>query len=121
MKEGGIMRLEIVTKGFQSTEATTDFLESSARQLIETFLDQEKDSRFRVIVDEDRHRMQNRKPHFTCQLVVKTDSSRKIFKAHSSGDEFHKTVHEAFLVMKRILAKRAQRFRPHDQSYQASA
>lgn len=115
------MRLEIVTKGFERSESVDSYLESSAQQLIETFLEPEKDLKFRVTVDEDRHRMQNRKPHYTCEIQVKTHDSKKVLLAHGSGDEFHKTVIEAFSSMKRILAKRAQRFRSQDFSFMAGA
>lgn len=115
------MRLEIVTKGFERSESVDSYLEGSALQLIETFLEPERDLKFRVTVDEDRHRMQNRKPHYICELVVKPHDSRKILKTQSAGDEFHKTVTEAFSAMKRILAKRAHRFRRAEEYFMAGA
>ncbi len=115
------MRLEIVTKGFPRSEATQQFLEESALHLIETFLDNEKDLKFRVSVDEDRHRMQNRKPHYTCEILIKSHDSKKIFKTHGAGEDFHQTCIEAFLSMKRVLAKKSSRMRGPDHEFMAGA
>lgn len=115
------MKLEIVTKGFERSEGVNEYLKSASLNLIETFLENERDLRFRVSIDEDRHRMQSRKPHYTCDLIIKSARSRRVFKVHNSGEDFHSAVNGAYHSMRTILAKRLGRSRDYKFEYQAGA
>lgn len=103
------MNVEIVTKGFGKTEAMDSFLREHCEGLLDTFLKNEGDVHVRLSVDEDSHRNQSRKPHFLCELKIKTAASKKFFKTHKTSDDFHTAVNEAVRAMKHVLQKKSDR------------
>jgi ribosome-associated translation inhibitor RaiA len=103
------MRAEFFTKGFEKTESMDEFLQKETLDLVDSFMRNERDVHLRVTVDEDCHRSQNRKPHFTCEIVLKSAASKKVFKSHRASHDFRTAVYEAAHAMKRILMKKSDR------------
>lgn len=103
------MRTEFVTKGFSKTEAMEDFLQKHALDSVDTMLKREGDAHFRVVVDEDSRRNQSRKPHFVCEMILKTGASKKMLKVRKAAQDFQTAVLEASRAMKTLLRKRSDR------------
>ena len=103
------MRAEFFTKGFEKTESMDDFLRKETLDLVDSFMRNERDIHLRVTVDEDRHRVQSRKPHFVCEIMIKSAASKKYFKTHRAAEDFRTAVYEATHAMKRILMKKSDR------------
>lgn len=103
------MRVEFHTKGFDKTPSVETFINNAAGDLINEFLRNDGDVHLKINVDEDRHRNQSRKPHFFCEIQLKTASSKKYFKAHKTAEDFHTAVHGAVHAMKTILQRRSDR------------
>lgn len=103
------MRVEFVAKSFPKTESMEQFINDHCQGFVETYLKNERDVHIRVSVDEDRHRNQNRKPHFLCEFQIKTAGSKKWLKTHKTSNDFHTAVNEAVRAMKHILEKKSDR------------
>ena len=103
------MRTEFVTKGFEKTEAMDQFLQASTLDSVEQMLKREKDVHLRVVVDEDAHRTDRRSPSFSCEIVLKTGASKKLFKVRKHAANFRDAVMQASRAMKSILKKRSQK------------
>ncbi len=98
------MKTELVLKGFEKTAATEQFLEENTWEALEPLLVKRRDVRFRVSVTEESHRNQVRKPHFACEIQIKT-AGKQWLKVHKSSAQFHESVIEASRAMKRILSR----------------
>ncbi len=98
------MKTELVLKGFEKTAATTQFLEEHTWEALEPLLVKRRDVHFRVSVTEESRRNQVRKPHFACDIQIKTAGKRWL-KVHKSSAQFHESVMEASRAMKRILTR----------------
>jgi ribosome-associated translation inhibitor RaiA len=105
------MRAEFFTKGFEKTESVDEFLQKEGWALVDHFMQNERDIHLRVTVDEDSHRVQNRKPHFICEITIKSAASKKYFKTHRASHDFRTAVYEAAHAMKRMLVKKLDRRR----------
>lgn len=103
------MRTEFVTKGFEKTEAMDAFLQHSTLDSVDQLLKRENDVHLRVVVDEDSHRNQTRKPSFTCEIVLKTGASKRLFKVRKQAANFRTAVMQASKAMKAILRKRSEK------------
>ncbi len=103
------MKAEFFTKGFEKTESMDEFLQKEGWDLVDTFLRNERDIHLRVLVDEDSHRSQNRKPHFVCEVAIKSAASKKYFKTHRESHDFRTAVYDAVHAMKRVLSKKSGR------------
>ncbi len=103
------MKAEFFTKGFEKTESMDDFLQKEALDLVDVFMKNDRDVHLRVTVDEDRHRVQNRKPHFVCEIMIKSAASKQYLKTHRASHDFRTAVYEATHAMKRMLMKKSDR------------
>lgn len=103
------MRVEVHTNGFEKTDSVETFLTDAASELVNEFLRNEGDAHIKVHVHEDRHRTQNRKPHFCCEIQLKAGGSRKWYKTHKAAEDFRTAAQEAFHAMKSILQRRSDR------------
>lgn len=103
------MKAEFFTKGFEKTESMDNFLQKEALDLVDVFMKNDRDVHLRVTVDEDAHRVQNRKPHFVCEIMIKSASSKKYLKTHRASYDFRTAVYEATHAMKRMLMKKSDR------------
>lgn len=103
------MRVELHINGFEKTDSVETFLNTAAQDLANDYLRNEGDVHIRIHVHEDRARNQNRKPHFFCEVQLKTGASKNYYKAHKADEDFKTAVNEAMHAMKRILQKRSDR------------
>lgn len=103
------MRTEFVTKGFSKTEAMEEFLQQSTLDSVDTMLKREKDVHLRVVVDEDSRRTQTRKPHFVCEITLKSGASKKMIKVKKTATDFRQAVLEASRTLKMLLRKRSEK------------
>jgi ribosome-associated translation inhibitor RaiA len=107
------MKTEFLTKGFTHTESMDQFLQETTLEAVNDYLIHDKDIHFRVIVDEDRHRNQSRKPHFVCEIQFKCASSKRYLKVHKVSGDFREAVIEASHAMRKLLQKRSSRYHDH--------
>jgi ribosome-associated translation inhibitor RaiA len=103
------MRLETHIKGFEKTEALDQLIQDAANGLTSDLLRNDRDVHVIVTGDEDRHRNQSRKPHFFCEVQVKSASSKKWFKTVKASENFHTALIDAFHAMRTVLQKRSDR------------
>jgi len=103
------MKTEFITKGFQKTEAMDQFVKAVTLESVESFLKNDRDVHFRVLVNEDSHRNQSRRPHFICEVLLKTAASKKMVKVTKASWDFREAVSEAGKALKSILRRRSDR------------
>jgi hypothetical protein len=101
------MRAEFFTKGFEKSESMDEFMQKSAMELADTFLRNERDIHLRMTVDEDSHRLVARKPHFSCEFLIKSAGSKKYLKTMKSSYDARTAIYEAVHAMKKILTKKS--------------
>lgn len=103
------MRTEFVTKGFSKTEAMDSFIQDEALESVSRLLKREKDVHLRLVVDEDSHRNQSRKPHFVCEITVKSAASQGFIKVRKQAHDFRKAVRQATKALKQVLKRRSEK------------
>ncbi len=104
------MSAEVIFRDFKRSRATESYVIHQVEGFIEKFIP--KDSRYdlKIRVGEIRHRNNmNRKPRFQCSLVLRLDNFRKILNVTKDGFNFHESLNEAALALRKKLR------RQHDQ------
>jgi len=101
------MNIEVLTKGFEKTESIDQHLQVATWEAIEPFLKNDKDVHLKVVVNETSHRIEGRRHHFMCEILLKTAASRRVFKVKKDSTDFHEAVARASSAMKEVLRRRS--------------
>lgn len=107
------MRIQTLFRNLGKSEALDAFVEDKILTNIEQFLKYEPDANVAVRIDLDRHRSQNRKPSFTCEVIVKSPRSKQTIKVAKIGEDFHSAVSEAAAALKSIMGRRSGKKSQH--------
>lgn len=105
------MNTEVLVKGFAKTDSMEAYLRAHTENLIEPFLKSGSDKRevsMRVIVGEDSHRTQTRKPHFTCEVHLNLPGNGKFIKIKKQGTDFYECVGKVGQTLKQVLRRRSE-------------
>lgn len=105
------MNTEVLVKGFAKTDGMEEYLRTHTENLIEPFLKngyRDREVTMRVIVDEDSHRTQTRKPHFTCEVHLSLPGSDKYIKIKKQGSDFYECVNKVGSTLKQVLRRRSE-------------
>ena len=99
------MLTDIYYRDITRTDYLEPYLLDKIEGLVEKFMHDDLNAHLIVRVETERHRTQNRKPLFICEVVLKPTHSKKILKVRKSGDDFHKCVGEINDALKKVLQK----------------
>lgn len=104
------MNTKVLVKGFTKTEGMEEYLRQHTENLIEPFLKYEgrREATLKVIVDEDSHRTQTRKPHFSCEVHLEMPGSGKFIKIKKQGSDFYECVNKVGQTLKQVLRRRSE-------------
>ncbi len=103
------MQTKIVIRDFERTENLQTFLQTKIEDTIYPFLQQFPKSEVQVTVFEDRHRTENRRPHFECIVLLKIPNSKSIIRVESHGDHFYTCVHDVCETLTQVLRRKHRR------------
>lgn len=107
------MRIQTLFRNLGKSEALETFVQDKIYASIEQFLKYEPNANVAVRIDLDRHRSQNRKPSFTCEVIVKSTRSKQTIKVLKTGEDFHTAVSEAAAALKNVMGRRSGRKSQH--------
>lgn len=101
------MITNIYYRDITRTENLEAYLLERTEGAIADFLKYDPDAHLTVKVESTRHRTQTRKPVFTCEVILKSTRSKKVFKVQKEGENFYSTVTETVSGLKKILRRRS--------------
>ncbi len=89
----------------------TDFLEAylldKIEKVVERFMQDDEDAHLVVRVETERHRTQNRKPVYTCEVILKPTHTRGLIKVKKTENEFNLCVSSISEALKKTLSRRS--------------
>ena len=103
------MQTKIVIRDFEPTENLQNYLQDKIEDTIYPFLQQFPNAEAQVTVHEDRHRTENRRPHFECIVLLKIPNSKSIIRVERSGDHFYTCVHDVCETLTQVLGRKHRR------------
>lgn len=103
------MLTDIYYRDITRTEHLESYLLDKIEGLVEKFIREDVNAHLTVRVETERHRTQNRKPVFTCEVILKPTHSKKILKVKKSGEDFYTCVSEINDAMRKMLQKLSSR------------
>lgn len=107
------MRIQTLFRNLGKSEALEVFVEDKILTNIEHFLKYEPDTNVVVRLDLDRHRTQNRKPSFMCEVIVKSPRSKQTIKVTKAAEDFHTAVSDAAMALRNIMSRRSGKKAQH--------
>lgn len=109
------MQIQTLFRDLDKSEALEAYLQEKIGTSIEHFLKYQPNTTATVRIELDRHRSQNRKPSFLCEIVLKPTRNKKPIVIVKHGEDVYSAVNDAAATLKMILsrqsAKRAQHHR----------
>lgn len=103
------MQTEIRYRDITKSESLETFLLSRVEGLAEKYLKDDEASHLTIRLSSSRRRSQNRKPSFTCELILKPTHSRSVMKVKRTNEDFYTCVGEAVTALKAVLTHHASR------------
>lgn len=107
------MQTDIYYRDITKTENLEAYLLEKVEGAIEEFFKYDSDAHLTVRVETDRHRSQNRKPSYTCEVILKPSRLRTVIKVRKSDENFKKCVAKTVAALKVIMSKRSSRKAQH--------
>jgi ribosomal subunit interface protein len=107
------MQIQTLFRDLGKTETLEAYLMEKIGSSIESFLKYDPNATATVRVDLDRHRSQNRKPSFICEVILKPTHQKRTIKVSKSGDDFYTAVSEATIALRAILRRNSARKSQH--------
>lgn len=101
------MSSEVIFRDFKRSKATESYLIHQVEGFIEKFIPRNAEYSLKIRVGEVRHRNSlNRRPRFQCSLLLKLENLKHIFNVSKDGFNFHESVNEAAIAMRKILRRK---------------
>lgn len=107
------MQTDIYYRGISRTENLESFLMQRLEAAWGDFFKYDSDAHLTVRVETDRHRTQNRKPSYTCEVILKPTKTRGTIKIRKSDVSFKRAVAMTVTSLKAILRRRSDRKHQH--------
>lgn len=107
------MQVQTLFRDLGKSEALEAYLQEKIGASIENFLKYDPNATVTVRVELDRHRSQNRKPSFICEVLLKSTKQRPTIKVSKNGEDFHAAVNEAAVALRKILRRRSDKKAQH--------
>lgn len=100
------MQTEIFYRNIGKTENLESYLLEKTEAIVEPYLKYDSNAKLTVRVETIRSRNQNnRKPHYTCEVILKPSFKKGTFKVQKSGTNFYEAVVKTTSALKHIIKK----------------
>ncbi len=103
------MQTDIHYRDITRTDYLEAYLLDKIEGVVEKFMSHDADAHLTVRVETERHRTQNRKPVFICEVILKPTHSRRVLKVRKTNDDFYACVADSADALKKILQRNASR------------
>ncbi len=113
------MRIQTLFRDLGKTEFLEAYLTEKISTSVEPFLKYDPNATASVHVELDRHRSQNRKPSFTCEVILKPTHQKRTIIVSKTGEDFYTTVSKVVAALRTILRRisgRKSQHRRHEYS-----
>ncbi|HEY8272477.1 MAG TPA: HPF/RaiA family ribosome-associated protein [Pseudobdellovibrionaceae bacterium] len=107
------MQVQTCFRDLDKTDTLEAYLRDKIGSSIENFLKKDPNSTATVRIELDRHRNQNRKPSFVCEVILKPTHQKGTLKVSKGGEDFYTAVNEAAAALRTILRRRSTRKSQH--------
>jgi hypothetical protein len=107
------MRTDILFKDFKRSEYIENFVTEKIDSIVERLVAPDNDTHVTVRLEKSRERTDQRRPHFQCEIIVKSGMSSKIYKTVKNDRNIFRSIVCSFDSMKTLLGKTHDRLR-HD-------
>jgi ribosomal subunit interface protein len=106
---GGHMQTDIHYRDITRTDYLEAYLLGKIEGVVEKFMTHDADAHLTVRVETERHRTQNRRPVFICEVILKPTHSKRVVKVRKTNDDFYACVADTADALKKILQRSASR------------
>lgn len=103
------MQTDIHYRDITRTDYLEAYLLDKIEGVVEKFMSHDPNAHLVVRVETERHRTQNRKPVFICEVILKPTHSRRVLKVRKSHDDFFSCVASTTEALKKVLQRRSSR------------
>lgn len=100
------MQTKIVIRDFETTEDLQNYLQTKIEESIAPFLKNFEDSSLFVRVQEDRHRTEDRKPHFQCDVRLTIPGAHMTVTVRKDGDHFYDCVQRVSDTLHEVMSRK---------------
>ncbi|MDG0815190.1 HPF/RaiA family ribosome-associated protein [Bdellovibrio svalbardensis] len=107
------MQTDIYYRDVTRTENLENFLMERLEAACGDFFKYDSDAHLTVRVETERHRTHNRKPSYTCEVILKPTKSRGVIKIRKSDTSFKRAVALTVASLKTVLRRRSSRKGQH--------
>jgi ribosome-associated translation inhibitor RaiA len=107
------MQTDIYYRDITRSDGLESYLLEKVEGAIEYFFKYDSGAHLTVRVETDRHRTSARKPHYTCEVILKPTRSKGIIKVKKSDENFRKSVAMTVSALKSILGRRSSKKHQH--------
>jgi ribosome-associated translation inhibitor RaiA len=107
------MQLNVVFRDISRTESLEEYLYDKVVSAAEGFLKYDRNATATVRVEPVRHRTDNRKPAYICEIILKPSQQKGTLKVHKNGEDLRSAVIDATTALRTILRRRSTRMSQH--------
>ncbi|MEN0058512.1 MAG: HPF/RaiA family ribosome-associated protein [Bdellovibrio sp.] len=107
------MQTDIYYRDITKTDNLEAYLLERVEGAVEEFFKYDSGAHLTVRVETDRHRSQNRKPSYNCEVILKPSRMRTVIKVHKSDENFKRCVAKTVSALKVILSKYSSKRSQH--------
>lgn len=87
------MSVQVLFRDFDRSLAVDEYLSAQATSIVQKYLPDESGYHVDILVREETHRnLLGKRPQFCCEVRVKIDGSKKVYKARKRGYDFYSCV-----------------------------
>ena len=107
------MQIDIIVRDLDKSETIEAHIMNKLGSTIENFLKNDENGHATVRIEMERHRTLNRRPSYSCEVIVKPSYQRRTIKVSKSGEDFHAAANEAAAALRTVLRRRSARKYQH--------
>lgn len=102
------MQIDIYYRNIERSESLESFILEKIRSVLDEGVRAQEGTFLTVRVEKERERMDNRKPNFSCEIVLKPANRRSVTKIRKVDEDFHRAVHFASLSLRGVTSRKRE-------------
>lgn len=100
------MQIDIYYRNIERSESLESFILEKINSALDEGMRVQEGTFLTVRVEKERERMDNRKPNFSCEILLKPANRRSVTKIRKVDEDFHKAVHHAALSLRGVKSRK---------------
>ena len=107
------MQTDIYYRDITRTENLENFLLERVEAVAENYFKWDRGAHLTVRVESERHRTENRRPSYICEVTIKPMRSKAVIKVRKSDPNFKACVAKTVSALRNILSKQSSLKQQH--------